>query len=64
MPATLEKPRAVNVTVKLDDSERSSLKSLALAKQRTPHFLIKRPLRVTSKTKKQSKPPSLLQRHR
>jgi predicted transcriptional regulator len=41
MPATLEKPRAVNVTVKLDDSERNSLKSLALAKQRTPHFLMK-----------------------
>ena len=41
MPATLEKPRAINVTVKLDDSERNSLKSLALAKQRTPHFLMK-----------------------
>jgi predicted transcriptional regulator len=41
MSTTLEKPRAVNVTVKLDDSERSSLKSLALAKQRTPHFLMK-----------------------
>jgi predicted transcriptional regulator len=41
MPTTLEKPRAVNVTVKLDDSERNSLKSLALAKQRTPHFLMK-----------------------
>jgi predicted transcriptional regulator len=41
MPTTLEKPRAVNVTVKLDDSERNSLKSLALAKQRTSHFLMK-----------------------
>jgi predicted transcriptional regulator len=41
MPSTLEKPRAVNVTVKLDDSERNSLKALALAKQRTPHFLMK-----------------------
>lgn len=41
MPTTLEKPRAVNVTVKLDDSERNSLKSLALTKQRTPHFLMK-----------------------
>jgi predicted transcriptional regulator len=41
MSEVLEKPRAVNVTVKLDESERSSLKSLALAKQRTPHFLMK-----------------------
>jgi predicted transcriptional regulator len=41
MPTALEKPRAINVTVKLDDSERNSLKSLALAKQRTPHFLMK-----------------------
>jgi predicted transcriptional regulator len=41
MPTTLQKPRAVNVTVKLDDSERNSLKSLAQAKQRTPHFLMK-----------------------
>ncbi len=41
MPTTIEKPRAVNVTVKLDDSERHSLKLLAVAKQRTPHFLMK-----------------------
>ena len=41
MPTALEKPRAVNVTVKLEDSERQSLKTLAAAKQRTPHFLMK-----------------------
>ena len=45
MPTALstapEKPRSVNVTVKLEDSERRSLKSLAAAKQRTPHFLMK-----------------------
>ncbi len=41
MPATLEKPRSVNVTVKLEDRERQSLKLLAAAKQRTPHFLMK-----------------------
>lgn len=41
MPSILEKPRAVNVTVKLEDSERQSLKVLAAAKQRTPHFLMK-----------------------
>ena len=41
MPTALEKPRAVNVTVKLEHSERQSLKSLAAAKQRTPHFLMK-----------------------
>ena len=41
MPTALEKPRAVNVTVKLEESERQSLKSLAAVKQRTPHFLMK-----------------------
>lgn len=45
MPTALstapEKLRSVNVTVKLEDSERQSLKSLAAAKQRTPHFLMK-----------------------
>ena len=41
MPAALEKPRAVNVTVKLEDGERQSLKVLAVAKLRTPHFLMK-----------------------
>ena len=41
MPTAPEKPRAVNVTVKLEHSERQSLKSLAAAKHRTPHFLMK-----------------------
>ncbi len=41
MPATLEKSKSTNVTVKLEDSERQSLKTLAAAKQRTPHFLMK-----------------------
>jgi predicted transcriptional regulator len=40
MPGAPEKPRTVNVIVKLAESERNSLKSLALAKQRTPGFLI------------------------
>ena len=41
MSTTLEKPQPTNVTVKLEDSERQSLKTLAAAKQRTPHFLMK-----------------------
>ena len=41
MPTAPEKARAVNVTVKLEHSERQRLKSLAAAKQRTPHFLMK-----------------------
>jgi predicted transcriptional regulator len=36
MPAILEKPRASNMTVK-----RERLKSLAIAKKRTPHYLMK-----------------------
>lgn len=41
MPSTLEKPRAATVTVKLDESHRNRLKSLALAKKRTSHYLMK-----------------------
>jgi predicted transcriptional regulator len=41
MTEVVEKSRATNVTVKLEDSERQSLKTLAAAKQRTPHFLMK-----------------------
>ncbi len=41
MPATLEKPRAHHMSVKLEDSERDRLKSLAVAKKRTPHYLMK-----------------------
>lgn len=38
---TLATPRAANVTVKLEASERNRLKSLATAKKRTPHYLMK-----------------------
>ena len=41
MPATLEKPRASNVTIKLDSTERERLRSLSVAKKRTPHYLMK-----------------------
>lgn len=41
MPSTLEKPRAATVTVKLDAMHRDRLKSLATAKKRTPHYLMK-----------------------
>jgi predicted transcriptional regulator len=41
MAEAVDKPRTTNVTVKLEDSERQSLKTLAAAKQRTPHFLMK-----------------------
>ena len=41
MPATLEKPRASNVTIKLDSIERDRLRSLSVAKKRTPHYLMK-----------------------
>jgi predicted transcriptional regulator len=38
--ATLERPRSVNVTVKLDQSQRDRIKSLAAYKKRSPHFLM------------------------
>lgn len=41
MPSTLEKPRAATVTVKLDESHRDRLKTLAVAKKRTSHYLMK-----------------------
>ena len=41
MPSTLEKSKAANVTIKLDTTHRDRLKSLAVAKKRTPHFLMK-----------------------
>ncbi len=37
---TLERPRSVNVTVKLDQSQRDRIKSLAAYKKRTPHYLM------------------------
>jgi predicted transcriptional regulator len=33
--------RTANVTVKLEDSERERLKSLAVAKKRTPHYIMR-----------------------
>ena len=39
--AALEKSRTTNVTVKLENSARDRLKSLALAKKRTPHYIMR-----------------------
>jgi len=41
MPSTLENPRAATVTLKLDASHRARLKSLAVVKKRTSHYLMK-----------------------
>lgn len=41
MPNTLEKAPAVNLTIKLDSSHRDRLKSLAIVKKRTAHYLMK-----------------------
>lgn len=41
MSTTLESPRAFSMTVKLEVSERDRLKSLAVARKRTPHYLMK-----------------------
>ena len=41
MPKTLEKPRTATVILKLDTSHRDRLKSLAVAKNRTAHYLLK-----------------------
>ncbi len=41
---SLEKPRTANMTVKLEDSERERLKSIAIAKNRTPHFIMREAL--------------------
>ena len=42
--ATLEKPRAGNMTVKLDTADQERLKSIALAKKRTPHYIMREAL--------------------
>jgi predicted transcriptional regulator len=39
--ATLTKPRATNLTVKLESSDRDRLTSIASFKQRSPHFIMK-----------------------
>ncbi len=41
MQRPLEKQRASTVTLKLDTSHRDRLKSLAVAKKRTSHYLMK-----------------------
>ena len=41
MPVAFEKQRAHQMSVKLDDSERDRLKSLAVSKKRAPHYLMK-----------------------
>ena len=38
---TAEKPRTGSVTIKLDDADRDRIASLATAKKRTPHYLMK-----------------------
>ena len=43
--ATLDKPRTATVTVKLDSAEQERLNSIALAKKRTPHFIMREALR-------------------
>lgn len=37
----VEKPRSGSVTIKLDDADRDRIASLATAKKRTPHYLMK-----------------------
>lgn len=41
MTEALQKPRSPTVTLKLDESHRQRLKSLAEAKQRSSHYLMK-----------------------
>jgi predicted transcriptional regulator len=38
---TIEKRRTANVTVKLEESDRDRIKSLAAVKNRTPHYLMR-----------------------
>jgi len=39
--AAIRKPRTGSVTIKLDDADRDRIASLASAKKRTPHYLMK-----------------------
>ena len=41
MDDTSEKPRAATMTIKLDTACRDRLKTLAVTKRRTPHYLMK-----------------------
>ncbi len=38
---SIEKPRTGSVTIKLDDADRDRIATLATAKKRTPHYLMK-----------------------
>lgn len=38
---TIEKQRTANVTVKLEESDRARIKSLAVIKNRTPHYIMR-----------------------
>ena len=40
-PSSIEKPRTGSVTIKLDAVDRDRIASLATAKKRTPHYLMK-----------------------
>ena len=44
MQNTIEKPRTSSMTIKFDEIRRDRLKSLAVAKKRTPHYLMKEAL--------------------
>ena len=39
--SSIEKPRTGSVTIKLSDTDRDRIASLATAKKRTPHYLMK-----------------------
>jgi predicted transcriptional regulator len=41
MPALLQTPSSVNMTVKLDGGDRQRLQVLAATKKRTPHYLMR-----------------------
>ncbi len=40
-PSSIEKPRTGSVTINLDNADRDRIASLATAKKRTPHYLMK-----------------------
>ena len=44
MQNTIESPQISSMTIKIDEIRRNRLKSLAVAKKRTPHYLMKEAL--------------------
>lgn len=44
MQNTIETPHISSMTIKIDEMRRNRLKSLAVAKKRTPHYLMKEAL--------------------